>query len=73
MGSHWTRRTLGLAAVALLALAASACGGGDDSGGSGGGEASSDVRVALVTDIGLLMTPRRTGTDGFFVSAMRRS
>jgi 16S rRNA (cytosine967-C5)-methyltransferase len=30
-------------------------------------------RAALVTDEGLLMTPRRTGTDGFFVSILRRS
>jgi 16S rRNA (cytosine967-C5)-methyltransferase len=29
--------------------------------------------VALVSDEGLLMTPRRTGTDGFFVSLLRRS
>jgi 16S rRNA (cytosine967-C5)-methyltransferase len=30
-------------------------------------------KAALLTDTGLLMTPRRTGTDGFFVSVMRRS
>ena len=30
-------------------------------------------RAALVSDEGLLMTPRRTDTDGFFVSIMRRS
>ncbi len=30
-------------------------------------------KTALLTDTGLLMTPRRTGTDGFFVSIMRRS
>jgi 16S rRNA (cytosine967-C5)-methyltransferase len=29
-------------------------------------------RAALVSDEGLLMTPRRTGTDGFFVSILRR-
>jgi 16S rRNA (cytosine967-C5)-methyltransferase len=29
-------------------------------------------KTALLTDTGLLMTPRRTGTDGFFVSVMRR-
>src|SRR6185312_6103665 len=28
---------------------------------------------ALVSDEGLLMTPRRTGTDGFFVSVLRRT
>jgi 16S rRNA (cytosine967-C5)-methyltransferase len=30
-------------------------------------------RAALVSDEGLLMTPRRTDTDGFFVSLLRRS
>ncbi len=30
-------------------------------------------KAALVSDEGLLMTPRRTDTDGFFVSIMRRS
>jgi 16S rRNA (cytosine967-C5)-methyltransferase len=30
-------------------------------------------RAALFSDEGLLMTPRRTDTDGFFVSIMRRS
>jgi 16S rRNA (cytosine967-C5)-methyltransferase len=30
-------------------------------------------RAALISDEGLLMTPRRTGTDGFFVSLMRRT
>lgn len=30
-------------------------------------------RTALLTETGLLMTPRRTGTDGFFVSVLRRS
>ncbi len=30
-------------------------------------------RAALVSQEGLLMTPRRTDTDGFFVSMMRRS
>ena len=50
MGSLRTRRALGLALVALLALAASACGGGSDE--SGGQAQSSDIRVALVTDIG---------------------
>jgi len=29
-------------------------------------------RAALISDEGLLMTPRRTGTDGFFVSILRR-
>jgi 16S rRNA (cytosine967-C5)-methyltransferase len=31
------------------------------------------VRAALISDEGLLMTPRRTDTDGFFVSLIRRS
>jgi 16S rRNA (cytosine967-C5)-methyltransferase len=30
------------------------------------------VRAALISDEGLLMTPRRTDTDGFFVSVLRR-
>jgi 16S rRNA (cytosine967-C5)-methyltransferase len=30
-------------------------------------------RAALISDEGLLMTPRRTDTDGFFVSLIRRS
>ncbi|MGB7102243.1 MAG: RsmB/NOP family class I SAM-dependent RNA methyltransferase, partial [Xanthobacteraceae bacterium] len=30
-------------------------------------------RAALISDAGLLMTPRRTDTDGFFVSVLRRS
>jgi 16S rRNA (cytosine967-C5)-methyltransferase len=30
-------------------------------------------RAALMSDEGLLMTPRRTDTDGFFVSVLRRS
>ncbi len=29
-------------------------------------------RAALLTETGILMTPRRTGTDGFFVSLLRR-
>ena len=31
------------------------------------------LKAALVTEEGLLMTPRRTDTDGFFVSILRRS
>ena len=31
------------------------------------------LAAALITDEGLLMTPRRTGTDGFFVSLLQRS
>ena len=31
------------------------------------------TRAALISDEGLLMTPRRTDTDGFFVSLVRRS
>jgi 16S rRNA (cytosine967-C5)-methyltransferase len=31
------------------------------------------AHAALISDEGLLMTPRRTDTDGFFVSLMRRS
>jgi 16S rRNA (cytosine967-C5)-methyltransferase len=30
-------------------------------------------RAALISDEGLLMTPRRTDTDGFFVSILRRA
>jgi 16S rRNA (cytosine967-C5)-methyltransferase len=30
-------------------------------------------RAALISDAGLLMTPRRTDTDGFFVSLLRRT
>ena len=30
-------------------------------------------RAVLISDEGLLMTPRRTGTDGFFVALMRRA
>jgi 16S rRNA (cytosine967-C5)-methyltransferase len=30
-------------------------------------------RAVLMSDEGLLMTPRRTGTDGFFVSILRRA
>ena len=30
-------------------------------------------RAALISDEGLLMTPRRTDTDGFFVSVLRRA
>jgi 16S rRNA (cytosine967-C5)-methyltransferase len=30
-------------------------------------------RAVLLTPEGLLMTPRRTDTDGFFVSLLRRS
>jgi 16S rRNA (cytosine967-C5)-methyltransferase len=30
------------------------------------------ARAALISDAGLLMTPRRTDTDGFFVSVLRR-
>ena len=29
--------------------------------------------AALISDEGLLMTPRRTDTDGFFVSLLRRT
>jgi 16S rRNA (cytosine967-C5)-methyltransferase len=31
------------------------------------------TRAALMSDEGLLMTPRRTDTDGFFVSVLRRA
>ena len=31
------------------------------------------LAVALVSDEGLLMTPRRTGTDGFFVSVLQKT
>jgi 16S rRNA (cytosine967-C5)-methyltransferase len=30
------------------------------------------ARAALVAETGLLMTPRRIGTDGFFVSILQR-
>jgi 16S rRNA (cytosine967-C5)-methyltransferase len=30
------------------------------------------ARAALISAEGLLMTPRRTETDGFFVSVLRR-
>jgi 16S rRNA (cytosine967-C5)-methyltransferase len=30
-------------------------------------------RAAIMSDEGLLMTPRRTDTDGFFVSTIRKS
>ena len=30
-------------------------------------------RAVLMSDEGLLMTPLTTGTDGFFVSVLRRS
>ena len=30
-------------------------------------------RAVLMSDEGLLMTPRRTGTDGFFVSVMTKT
>jgi 16S rRNA (cytosine967-C5)-methyltransferase len=30
------------------------------------------VRAVLTSDEGLLMTPRRTETDGFFASILRR-
>jgi basic membrane protein A len=55
MGSRRTLHAVALALVAALALLASACGGGDDSDAgqsTTGTGASSDVRVALVTDIG---------------------
>jgi 16S rRNA (cytosine967-C5)-methyltransferase len=38
-----------------------------------GDRAAAFISHALVLDEGLLMTPRRTGTDGFFVSVMRRA
>jgi 16S rRNA (cytosine967-C5)-methyltransferase len=37
-----------------------------------GGEAERFEAAVRVSDEGLLMTPRRTGTDGFFVSVLRR-
>jgi 16S rRNA (cytosine967-C5)-methyltransferase len=37
-----------------------------------GGRAGDFLAAALVTDEGLLMTPRRTSTDGFFVSVLKR-
>jgi 16S rRNA (cytosine967-C5)-methyltransferase len=38
-----------------------------------GPRAGDFLAAALVTEDGLLMTPRRTGTDGFFVSLLRRA
>ena len=53
MGSGRARHAVGLAVAAALVLLASACGGGgDENGGDGGAAGSSDLRVALVTDIG---------------------
>ena len=37
-----------------------------------GAESEQFLAAVKVSDEGLLMTPRRTGTDGFFVSVMRR-
>jgi 16S rRNA (cytosine967-C5)-methyltransferase len=37
-----------------------------------GAEGARFLAAVTVSAEGLLMTPRRTGTDGFFVSAMRR-
>jgi len=41
--------------------------------GSLGADATKFLAVVKVSAEGLLMTPRRTGTDGFFVSVMRRT
>jgi 16S rRNA (cytosine967-C5)-methyltransferase len=30
------------------------------------------ARAVLISEAGLLMTPRRTDTDGFFVAVLRR-
>jgi 16S rRNA (cytosine967-C5)-methyltransferase len=38
-----------------------------------GGQADAFLAAALVTSEGVLMTPRRTETDGFFVSILRRT
>ncbi len=38
-----------------------------------GARAAAFCEAALVSPEGLLMTPRRTGTDGFFVALLRRS
>jgi len=38
-----------------------------------GAEQARFLAAVKVSDEGLLMTPRRTGTDGFFVSVMRRA
>jgi 16S rRNA (cytosine967-C5)-methyltransferase len=38
-----------------------------------GADAAKRFEAAVrISDEGLLMTPRRTGTDGFFVSVLRR-
>jgi 16S rRNA (cytosine967-C5)-methyltransferase len=41
--------------------------------GAFGAEQARFLAAVKVSDEGLLMTPRRTGTDGFFVSVMRRA
>ena len=38
-----------------------------------GGEASHFQQAALISAQGLLMTPRRTATDGFFITILRRT
>ncbi len=38
-----------------------------------GERAYSFAQAVLMSEQGLLMTPRRTGTDGFFVGMLRRS
>jgi 16S rRNA (cytosine967-C5)-methyltransferase len=38
-----------------------------------GEQAAAFAAATLQSPEGLLMTPRRTGTDGFFVSVLRRS
>ena len=44
-----------------------------DTAGALGERAYMFSRAALISDEGLLMTPRRTDTDGFFVSMLRRN
>jgi 16S rRNA (cytosine967-C5)-methyltransferase len=44
----------------------------DDVAGALGAERVQFLAAVKVSAEGLLMTPRRTGTDGFFVSVMRR-
>ena len=45
----------------------------DEVAGALGGDATRFLAAVKVSAEGLLMTPRRTGTDGFFVSVMRRA
>jgi 16S rRNA (cytosine967-C5)-methyltransferase len=45
----------------------------DDVAGALGTERAQFLAAVKVSAEGLLMTPRRTGTDGFFVAVLRRT